>query len=126
MSPENVKINKFMIHSIDFTLMVFSIIAIFLFILGLYVSPRSSAEAVHLIMGGEFTILFWTIVVGIGILLPLALEVYELIPHYIEHVELREHNPWISGIITTSVLIGGFTMPYVVIYAGQMAQVISS
>ena len=125
MSRENINTNKFMIHSIDFTLMVFSIIAIFLFILGLYVSPRSSAEAVHLIMGGEFTLLFWVLVVGVGILLPLALEVYELIPHYIEHVELREHNPWISGIITTSVLIGGFTMRYIVIYAGQMAQVIS-
>ena len=57
---------------------------------------------------------------------PYALEVYELIPHYIEHVELRDHNPWISGVITISVLIGGFTMRYIVIYAGQMAQVITS
>jgi formate-dependent nitrite reductase membrane component NrfD len=61
-----------------------------------------------------------------GILIPLSLEVYELIPHYILHTELREHNPWISGIITTSVMIGGFAMRYVVIYAGQMAHVISS
>jgi formate-dependent nitrite reductase membrane component NrfD len=76
-------------------------------------------------MGGEFTLLFWGLVVGVGILLPLGLEVYELIPHYIEQVELREHNPWISGIITISVLIGGFTMRYIVIYAGQVAQVIS-
>ena len=51
---------------------------------------------------------------------------YELIPHYIGQVELREHNPWISGVITTSVLIGGFAMRYVVIYAGQMAQIITS
>ena len=126
MSREQIRTNKFMIHSIDFTLMIFSIISVFLFILGLYVSTRSSVEAVHLIMGGEFTLLFWTVVVGVGILLPLALEVYELIPHYIWQVELREHNPWISGIITASVLIGGFTMRYVVIYAGQMAQFISS
>ncbi len=124
--PGPINTNKFMINSIDFTLTVFFIIAVFLFILGLYVSPRSSVAAVHLIMGGEFTFLFWTFVVGVGILLPLALGVYELIPHYIEQVELREHNPWISGIITTSVLIGGFAMRYVVIYAGQMAQVISS
>jgi formate-dependent nitrite reductase membrane component NrfD len=71
-------------------------------------------------MGGEFTLLFWGVVVGIGIILPLVLEVYELIPHYIEHVELRDHNPWISGVITTSVLVGGFMMRYVIIYAGQM------
>jgi formate-dependent nitrite reductase membrane component NrfD len=126
MSRENVNTNKFMIHSIDFTLIIFSIIAVFLFILGLYVSPRSSAAAVHLIMGGEFTLLFWTLVVGVGILIPLAFEVYELIPHYIKQVELREHNPWISGIITTSVLIGGFAMRYIVIYAGQIAHIITS
>jgi formate-dependent nitrite reductase membrane component NrfD len=126
MTREQINTNKFMIHSIDFTLIVFSIIAVFLFILGLYVSPRSSVAAVHLIMGGEFTVLFWTVVVGIGVLLPLALEVYELIPHYIWQVELREHNPWISGVITASVLVGGFTMRYIVIYAGQMAQFISS
>jgi formate-dependent nitrite reductase membrane component NrfD len=125
MTREAINTNKFMIHSIDFTLMVFSIIAVFLFVLGLYVSPRSSVAAVHLIMGGEFTLLFWSLGVGAGILLPLALEVYELIPHYIWQMELREHNPWISGVITTSVLIGGFTMRYIMIYAGQMAQVIS-
>src|SRR4030042_1032906 len=118
MTRENIATNKFMIHSIDFTLMIFSIIGVFLFILGLYVSPRSSVEAVHLIMGGEFTLLFWILVVGVGILLPLALEVYELIPHYIWQMELREHNPWISGIITTSVLIGGFPMGYVMFYHG--------
>lgn len=125
MSREYINTNKFMIHSIDFTLMVFSIIAIFLFVLGLYVSQRSSVAAVHLIMGGEFTFPFWFFVVGIGIILPLSLEVYELIPHYIAHRELREHNPWISGIITTSVLIGGFAMRYIVIYAGQIARIIS-
>jgi formate-dependent nitrite reductase membrane component NrfD len=125
MSRENVNTNKFMIHSIDFTLMVFSLIAVFLFVLGLYVSPRSSVTAVHLIMGGPFALLFWGIVVGVGILVPLSLEVYELIPHYIEQVDLRDHNPWISGIITTSVLIGGFMMRYIVIYAGQMAQVVT-
>jgi formate-dependent nitrite reductase membrane component NrfD len=77
-------------------------------------------------MGGEFTLLFWLVVVGVGIFLPLTLEVYELIPHYIVHLELREHNPWISGVITTSVLIGAFTMRYIVIYAGQMSQIITS
>ena len=77
-------------------------------------------------MGGPFPFPFWALVVGVGILLPLSLEVYELILHYIEQVELREHNPWISGVITTSVLIGGFTMRYIVLYAGQMAQIITS
>jgi len=126
MSPEEIKTNKFMIHAIDFTLMVFSIIAVFLFILGLYVSPRSSIEAARLIMGGDFTFLFWIIVVGVGIIFPLALETYELAPHFIKRVNLRAHNPWISGITTASVLLGGFMLRYVVVYAGQIAHVLSS
>ena len=77
-------------------------------------------------MGGPYTLAFWALVVGVGVLFPLALEIYELIPLYIEHVELRDHNPRISGIITTSVLIRGFTLRYIVIYAGQLTRAISS
>jgi hypothetical protein len=113
-----------MIHSIDFILMILSIIAVLLFIFGLYTSPRSSVESAHLIMGGEFTFLFWTLAVGVGILFPLALEVYELLPHFIKQVTIREHNPWLSGVVATSILLGGFMLRYVVVYAGQIAQVI--
>jgi len=126
MTREEIETNKFMVHAIDFALMVLSIIAVLLFIFGLYSSPRSSVEAAQLIMGGEFTFLFWGLVVGLGILLPLLLEIYELIPHFIKHVALREHNPWISGAVTASVLLGGFLLRYVVVYAGQVAGVISS
>jgi formate-dependent nitrite reductase membrane component NrfD len=126
MKKEEMETNKLLIHSIDLILMVFSIISIFLFIFGMYVSTKSSAEAAKLIMGGEFTFLFWVLAVGVGILFPLALGLYELIPHFIKGAELREYNPWVTGVVTTSVLLGGFMLRYVVIYAGQMAQIISS
>jgi formate-dependent nitrite reductase membrane component NrfD len=125
MPRDQVETNKFMIHAIDFILMVFSIIAISLFIFGLYVSTRSSAEAVRLIMGGEYTFLFWGVVVGIGILLPLTLEIYELSPRLLRKGEMRPHSPWLSGVVTASVLLGGFVLRYVVVYAGQMAKIVS-
>ncbi|RPJ37502.1 MAG: hypothetical protein EHM27_13000 [Deltaproteobacteria bacterium] len=125
MPQEQIETNKFMIHAIDFILMVFSMIAISLFIFGLYVSTRSSAEAVRLIMGGEFTFLFWGLVVGIGILLPLSLELYELSPRLLRKGEMRPHSPWLSGVVTASVLLGGFMLRYVVVYAGQMAKIVS-
>ncbi len=77
-------------------------------------------------MGGEFTFLFWGMAVVVGVLFPLSLEVYELIPHFISHVAMREHNPWISGAVTVSVLAGGFVLRYVVVYAGQMAKIITT
>ena len=125
MTREEIETHKFMIHAIDFILMIFSMIAISLFIFGLYVSTKSSAAAVSLIMGGEFTFLFWGIAVGIGILFPLALELYELSPRFLKNGEMRVHNPWLSGAVTASVLLGGFMLRYVVVYAGQMSGIIS-
>jgi formate-dependent nitrite reductase membrane component NrfD len=126
MSRQQIETNKFVIHSIDFFLMILSIIAILLFVFGLYTSSRSSVEAAGLIMGGEFTFLFWGVAVVVGILLPLTLEVYELIPHFIHRSAMREHNPWISGVVTLSVLAGGFVLRYVVVYAGQAAKIVTT
>jgi len=126
MSREQIETNKFVIHSIDFFLMILSIIALALFVFGLYTSSRSSLEAAGLIMGGEFTFLFWGVAVVIGVLFPLSLELYELIPHFIRRSAMREHNPWISGAVTLSVLAGGFVLRYVVVYAGQAAKIVTS
>jgi formate-dependent nitrite reductase membrane component NrfD len=126
MKKEEMDASKLLIHSTDLILVVLYIIAVFLFIFGLCVSTKSSCEAVKLIMGGEFTLPFWLLVMGVGALLPLSIEVYELIPYYHRHVEPTEHNPWISVIFATSVLVGGFALRYVVIYAGQISQTVSS
>jgi formate-dependent nitrite reductase membrane component NrfD len=126
MRSEEIKANMFMINSVDLILMVFSIIAVFLYIFGFYISTRSTVEAVHLIMGGEFTLLFWVFVVGVGIVFPLIVVVYELLPHFNERLRDTEHKLWLTGVVTVSVLVGGFMLRYVVIYAGQMVQFISS
>jgi formate-dependent nitrite reductase membrane component NrfD len=126
MKQEEMDASKLLIHFTDLMLVALCIIGVFLFIFGLCVSTRSSCEAAKLIMGGEFTLPFWLLVVGVGMLLPLAIEVYELIPYCNRHAEPIEHSPWISVIFATSVLVGGFALRYVVIYAGQISQTISS
>ncbi len=122
---EEFEANKFLISTIDFTMMIFSLIAVFLFVMGLYIAPRSSVAAASLIMGGEFTFLFWLVAVGVGILIPMVIEAYELTPHFLKRVPLREHNRYLSGAVAVFVLLGGLTLRYVVVYAGQMAHVIS-
>jgi formate-dependent nitrite reductase membrane component NrfD len=118
------KTGTFIIPSLDMALMLLSIIAITLFILGLYVSPLNSADTAGLIMGGEFTFLFWGFVVVIGIFLPLVLEVYELAPNLKNATPKYGHPSWIAGITTLSVLAGGFFLRYVVVYAGQVARIV--
>lgn len=122
MSQEKMETNKFMIHSLDFVLMVLAIITIFLFIFGLYISPRSSLGAAQLIMGGPYTLMFWGLVVVLGILIPLVLEIYELLPHFVRQAAMAKHNPWISGVITISVLIGGYALRHVIVYGGQASE----
>ena len=39
---------------------------------------------------------------------------------------MREHNPWISGAVTVSVLAGGFILRYVIVYAGQVAKIVAT
>ncbi len=39
---------------------------------------------------------------------------------------MREHNPWISGAVTVSVLTGGFVLRYVVVYAGQVTKIVTT
>jgi len=55
----------------------------------------------------------------------MALETYELIPHFIKRVSLREHKPWISGVTASLVLLGGFILRLVIVYAGQLAKVVA-
>jgi formate-dependent nitrite reductase membrane component NrfD len=123
---EKIEANKKVIHVIDFVLMVLSIIAILLFVFGLYSSPRSSEEAVGLIMGGQFTFLFWGLVVVVGTLFPFALELYEMIHRAGKDATPARHSPWISGLVTLSVLAGGLILRYVVVYAGQVTKVAGS
>jgi hypothetical protein len=62
----------------------------------------------------------------VGVILPFALEIYELIPHYSGNGGPRRHNAWISGTTEISILLGSFALRYVIVFAGQMSQIISS
>lgn len=57
-----------LMRTADVALMLLSIVAIALFVFGLYTSPQSSSEVTGLIMGGPFTFLFWGMAVVVGVL----------------------------------------------------------
>lgn len=107
------------VRSVDSVLIALSVVAIALYIFGLYTSVQSASEAVALIMGGEFTVLFWGMVVVVGILIPLFYKAYEFMPGPTGNGILVRHNGLVSGLVTVSALLGGFYLRYVVVYAGQ-------
>ena len=79
-----------------------------LWITGLATGGAASREAVGVILGGPFTAAFWTLVVSLGLLAPLAAEWLEL-----------RHGAVPGRLAAVLVLVGGFALRWILVYAGQ-------
>jgi formate-dependent nitrite reductase membrane component NrfD len=72
------------------------------------------AKAAALLLGGPYTAAFWVFVVGLGILLPLALQSL-MAAHRIPH----------TVVAPLLVIGGGLALRFVIVSAGQYSQWIS-
>jgi formate-dependent nitrite reductase membrane component NrfD len=94
-------------------LIVSEILALVLFISGMLSSAGNQKEAVFLVLSGPYTAVFWVLVVGIGLLIPLLLQTLEVL----RQVESRFVMPLM-------VLVGGLSLRLVMVYAGQLSEVV--
>ncbi|NWG73753.1 MAG: polysulfide reductase NrfD [Rubrivivax sp.] len=97
----------------DVAFLTVELILIGLLVLNLYTSSASHAHAAQLIMTGPYALPFWGVVVGLGLLVPIAWQALELshrIPHTIVPAAL--------------VLVGGFTLRWVMVNAGQVSAMV--
>jgi polysulfide reductase chain C len=104
--------------STDMVLIVLEIFMIVPFLLHHALSTWSSASSIELILGGEYTLWFWVGVILLGILLPLAIEGYELFPVILKEGAAR-YSLVLSATSAVLVLVGGFVLRFVFVYAGQ-------
>jgi len=104
--------------STDMVLIVLEIFMIVPFLLHHALSTQSSASSIELILGGEYTGWFWIGVILLGILLPLAIEGYELFPVILKEGAAR-YSLILSATSAVLVLVGGFVLRFVFVYAGQ-------
>ena len=81
---------------------------ILLMVLGFSTGGAAAQAAVAPLLGGGFTPVFWGLVVGLGLLVPLALEL----------IEMRTHQPR-TVLAPIFVLLGGFVLRAVIVAAGQ-------
>lgn len=51
-------------------------------------SVQAVRESLQLVLGGPFTILFWVFFMGLGLVLPWAIEVYEALPLLLSHARI--------------------------------------
>jgi len=99
----------------DIAFLAVELVLLGLLLVNLQTSSASHAAAAALIVSGPYAWAFWGLIVGLGVLVPLALQGLEL-GHRIPHTVLP----------ALLVLVGGFTLRWVMVNAGQASHVVQA
>ncbi len=99
----------------DVFFLVVELVLIGLLLANLTTSSESHAVAAALIISGPYALPFWGIIVALGVVLPILLQGLEL-SHRIPH----------TVVPALLVLVGGYTLRWVMVNAGQMSQVVQA
>ena len=100
---------KEMFTRIDLGLIAAEIALVALFLINLATGSAQHIEALRAVMGGPYTMVFWVLFVGIGLLIPLLLEL----------LEIRGIGKSIAIVAPVLVLIGGYALRQVMLDVGQ-------
>jgi protein NrfD len=103
------KREKALFTRIDLVLIVSEIALVALFLINLASGSAQHIEALQSVTGGPYTMVFWVLFVGIGLVIPLLLELFEM----------RGMLRSIAVIAPVLVLIGGYALRQVMIDVGQ-------
>jgi formate-dependent nitrite reductase membrane component NrfD len=79
--------------------------------MGFLAGTKVHIEAANLFLGGPFTVPFWIFVVGIGLVIPIFLEILEL-----------KNKPVPAAISALMVLFGSMMLRFIVVEAGQASR----
>lgn len=96
---------------IDLGLIIVELALIVHMIMGYYAGSQVQLEAMELLVGGEFTLMFFGFVVLLGLLVPAVLELIELIGYKVPVI-----------VPAVLVIIGGLIFRFVMIDAGQLTR----
>ena len=103
------KSEKVLFTRIDLALIAAEIVLVALFLINLASGSAQHIEALQSVTGGPYTMVFWVLFVGIGLVIPLLLEL----------LEMRGYAKSIAVIAPLLVLIGGYALRQVMIDVGQ-------
>ena len=102
---------RHMFGKIDLALIIIELALIVHMIMGFYAGSQVQLEAVQLLVGGEFTLMFFGFVVILGLIVPAILELIELIGYKVPVV--------VPAIL---VILGGLIFRFVMVEAGQLTR----
>jgi formate-dependent nitrite reductase membrane component NrfD len=100
-----------LMSTIDMALIAIELFFIIHMVMGMEAGPEAAKQAAHLLLGGEFTVIFWVVFVGFGLVLPFILEALELKGFHI--------HPAVPALL---VLLGGLLFRVIMVQAGQISE----
>jgi formate-dependent nitrite reductase membrane component NrfD len=110
----------YMLASTDTMIIGFELLALFLFIMFAYLTVGDVRYAIETILpGGQLSIMFWTGVVLVGLVIPGLVELYHVIPGLLYRRKYTVSR-YTELVIAAAVLFGGLLLRYIVVVAGQI------
>lgn len=109
-----------LLYGLDVCFMLLEFFIVLPYLIHGELSVRAVQDSLKLILGGSFTILFWVFFLGLGLLTPLLIELFELIPAVVSNREFHYRSPVAAG-TALLILAGGFLLRYIFVFAGQMS-----
>ena len=110
----------YLLAASDTMLIGFELLVLFLFVMFAYLTVGDVRLAIETILpGGPLSVMFWTGVVLIGLVIPGLLELYFVIPSLLYRRKYTVSR-YSELAIAAAVIFGGFVLRYVVVVAGQI------
>lgn len=109
-----------LLYTLDLCFLALEFFVVVPYVIHGQLSVQAVRESLALILGGPFTLPFWVFFVGLGLLLPLGIEIRETIPAMLFHSEFH-YRGWLAAGTAALVLTGGFLLRYIFVFAGQMS-----
>ena len=110
---------KFLI-TLDIVFIVLELFIILPYLIHGTLSVLAVKQALWLILGGPYTVAFRVFFLGLGLVVPLGIEVYELAPSLLKGKPFHGDRH-LALAASSLVLFGGFLLRYIFVYAGQMS-----
>jgi formate-dependent nitrite reductase membrane component NrfD len=109
-----------LLYTLDVCFLTLEFFIVLPYIIHGKLSVQAVRESLSLILGGPFTLVFWLFFLGFGLLLPLGIEIRELMPALLSRATVH-YSKWLGATSAFLVLVGGYLLRYIFVYAGQVS-----
>ena len=109
-----------LLYGLDICFMVLEFFIVLPYLIHGELSVQAVQDSLKLVLGGPFTVLFWVFFMGLGLLMPLVIELRELVPVIVSNREFH-YNRALAASTAVLILGGGFLLRYIFVFAGQIS-----